>query len=89
MVNSHADQELKVEFSKDYLKKLLGNIALFHDDPDNGIIAAVNEFQQKTKINLLVMVQNKHTFMERLFIEPVIKKIGFHITVPFMVTPQL
>jgi nucleotide-binding universal stress UspA family protein len=72
---------------KKQLEELVGNMGLFHEMPDNGIIAAVNEFQLKTKINLLVMVQNKHTFLESLFIEPVIKKIGFHLTVPFMVIP--
>ena len=77
------------EKHKQQLNDLLGDTCIFHEVPDNGIIAAVNEFQAKTKINLLVMVQNKHTFLERLFIEPVIKKIGFHITVPFMVIPQL
>ena len=35
-----------------------------------------------------ILIQNKHTFFERLFIEPVIKKIGFHVTVPFLVIPQ-
>ncbi len=70
---------------KNQLEKLLGNDALFHEVPDNGIIAAVNDFQVKQKINLLAMVQNKHTFMERLFIEPIIKKIGFHVTIPFLV----
>ncbi len=77
------------EKHKGQLEKLLGSSSLFHEMPDNGIIAAVNEFQAKEKVNLLVMVQNKHTFLERLFIEPVIKKIGFHVTVPFMVVPQL
>ena len=77
------------EKNKQKLETILGSSALFHEVPDNGIISAVNEFQVKTPINLLVMVQNKHTFLERLFIEPVIKKIGFHLTVPFMVVPQL
>ena len=76
------------EKQKAALEKLLGNQALFHELPDNGIIEAINEFQIKQKINLLVMVKNKHTFLERLFIEPIIKKIGLHITVPFMVLPQ-
>ena len=75
--------------NKEQLENLLGNMSLFHEMPDNEIINAINEFQLKTRINLLVMIQNKHTFLERLFIEPVIKKIGFHITVPFMVLPQL
>ena len=76
------------EKHKEELEKLLGNKALFHELPDNGIIEAINEFQIKQKINLLVMIKNKHTFLERLFIEPIIKKIGLHITVPFMVLPQ-
>jgi len=75
--------------NKKQLEELLDNRSLFHDIPDNTITDAVNEFQLKQRVNLLVMVQNKHTFLERLFIEPVIKKIGFHITVPFMVIPQV
>ena len=74
--------------NKKQLDRLLVNMAVFHSVADNEIIPAVNQFQEKTKINLLVMIQNKHTFIERLFIEPVIKKIGFHITIPFLVIPQ-
>ncbi|SFR66169.1 MULTISPECIES: universal stress protein [Maribacter] len=74
--------------NKVVLEKILGKYALSHELPDNGIIEAINEFQIKYKINLLVMVKNKHTFLERLFIEPIIKKIGLHINVPFMVLPQ-
>jgi len=88
-VRAGYDLNAEQKKNKGQLEKLLGSSPLFHEVPDNGIIAAVNEFQVKTKINLLVMVQNKHTFLERLFIEPVIKKIGFHVTVPFMVIPQL
>ena len=76
------------EKQKKGLEKILGNKALFHNVPNNEIIDAINAFQAKEKINMLVMVQNKHTFMERLFIEPVIKKIGFHVTIPFLVIPQ-
>ena len=76
------------EKHKAELERLLGNQALFHELPDNGIIEAINDFQIKQKINLLVMVKNKHTFLERLFIEPIVKKIGLHLTVPFMVLPQ-
>ena len=77
------------EKNKAQLGQVLENKGQFHEVPDNGIITAINEFQVKSKSNFLVMVQNKHTFIERLFIEPVIKKIGFHVTIPFMVLPQL
>jgi len=62
---------------------------LFHDLPSQGVIAAINNFQLKKRMNFLVMIQNKHTFIERLFIEPVIKKIGFHVNIPFMVIPHV
>lgn len=71
------------------LNYLLAETAhLFHDLPSQGIIDAINNFQLKKRMNLLVMIKNKHTFFERLFIEPIIKKIGFHITIPFMVIPE-
>ncbi|WP_321827827.1 universal stress protein [Maribacter dokdonensis] len=76
------------EKNKEQLAKVLSESGFFHEVPSNEVIAAINEFQIKQKINLLVMIQNKHTFFERLFIEPVIKKIGFHVTVPFLVIPQ-
>lgn len=60
---------------------------LYHELPNQELITAINIFQQKKKIDVLVMIQNRHTFFERLFIEPVIKKLGFHETIPFMVIP--
>jgi len=76
------------EKNKKQLANILSKNGFFHEVASNEIITAINEFQVKQKINLLAMVQNKHTFLERLFIEPVIKKIGFHVTVPFLVIPQ-
>lgn len=70
------------------LEKLLKPIAhVFHEEPDNEIIKGINEFQLKNKVNLLVMVMNKHTFLEKLFIKPVIKKISLNLNIPFMVIP--
>ena len=82
------DLTIVQEKNKKQLAKVLSENGFFHEVSSNEIISAINDFQIKQKINLLVMVQNKHTFLERLFIEPVIKKIGFHVTVPFLVIPQ-
>ena len=60
----------------------------FHDVPSQAIIEGINSFQKDHKVDMLVMIQNKHTFLERLFIEPIIKKIGFHVSIPFMVLPH-
>ncbi len=88
-VRRNPDLSIVQKKHQEQLRKLLGEMALFHEVPDTEIISAINGFQVRTSINLLVMAQNKHTFLERLFIEPVIKKIGFHVLVPFMVIPQL
>lgn len=66
---------------------MTGSIHTLHDWPDQELIGAINKFQRETPVDLLAMVKNKHSFWERLFIEPIIKKIGFHCNVPFLVLP--
>jgi nucleotide-binding universal stress UspA family protein len=76
------------EQNKAKLEKILEKTPnMFHDLPSQEIITGINNFQLKNKMNMLAMIQNKHTFLESLFIEPVIKKIGFHVSIPFMVIP--
>ncbi|MDC6385843.1 universal stress protein [Flagellimonas taeanensis] len=58
-----------------------------HDLPDQELVSAINSFQETMHISMLAMVKNKHTFFERLFVEPVIKNIGLHSKIPFLVLP--
>lgn len=58
-----------------------------HDLPDQELIQAINSFQEKISIGMLAMVKNKHSFFERLFVEPVIKNIGLHSKIPFLALP--
>lgn len=46
------------------------------------------DFIEEMDINILVMVNYKHSFIEKIINEPVIKKIGFHPIVPFLVIPE-
>jgi len=48
----------------------------------------INDFIIAYDINLLAMVNYEHSFMEYLTHEPVIKKIGFHTKIPFLVIPE-
>ncbi|RXJ50185.1 universal stress protein [Gelidibacter gilvus] len=48
----------------------------------------INEFIKDLKIDVLAMVNYKHSFVERVIKEPVIKKIGFQPMVPFLVIPE-
>ncbi|WP_396590170.1 universal stress protein [Allomuricauda sp. R78024] len=59
----------------------------FYDEPDQEVIGAINNFQSQHDIQLLAMVHNKHTFLERLFVEPIIRNIGLRSLVPFLVLP--
>ncbi|PKV48283.1 nucleotide-binding universal stress UspA family protein [Aquimarina sp. MAR_2010_214] len=48
----------------------------------------INEFIDEMNIDMLCMSQYKHSLMESIVHEPVIKKIGFHLSVPFLVIPE-
>jgi len=55
---------------------------------DQPISQAINEFQKSTYVQLLMMINNKHSFFENLFFKPVISQIGFHLNIPFLVIPS-
>lgn len=61
---------------------------VFYNVKDQAIPQAINEFQKSTYVHLLVMIKNKHTFLENLFFKKVIHQIGFHLTIPFLVIPS-
>ena len=61
----------------------------FHIMPDYTKKAKeINVFIEDIKIDILVMVNYKHSLIDHIIKEPVIKKIGFHPKVPFLVIPS-
>ena len=48
----------------------------------------INDFIAELGIDILAMVNNKHSFIEKILREPVIKKIGFQPKIPFLVIPE-
>lgn len=78
----------KQERNKKKLNALLSKTEhRFHELPDQGVIEAINNIQPEQHAQLLVMVKNKHSFLENLFLKPVINQIGFHTSIPFLVLP--
>ncbi|WP_375324143.1 universal stress protein [Flagellimonas sp. GZD32] len=67
--------------------KLLERNTEFYDFPDQEVVTAINNFLKDNTVEMLVMVKNKHSLIEKLFVEPVIKNIGFHSEIPFLVLP--
>ncbi|WP_299336446.1 universal stress protein [uncultured Psychroserpens sp.] len=79
------EQEQNKHRLLNYLKK---TEHLFHIVTHKNIPEAIADFQLKSKINLLVMLNNKHSFFENLFFKSNIKHIGFHLNIPFLVIPS-
>ena len=87
-VSSGYELNEKQQRNKDELESMFkGSAYLFHDIHTMEITHAINEFQIKHKINLLAMINNKHSFFENIFFKNTIKQIGFHLNVPFLVIP--
>lgn len=75
--------------NKQHLEKMLKKTDFtYHDLPDQDLLVAINGFSAKSAIDMLIMIQNKHTFLERLFIEPIVRNLGLHSKIPLLVLPQ-
>ena len=61
---------------------------LFHEVKNKNISHAIADFQLKARINLLVMVNNKHSFFENIFFKNKINQIGFRLNIPFLIIPS-
>lgn len=59
----------------------------FHTVHHHDIGNAIAEFQSKSDINFLVMINNKHSFFENLFFGSKVKQIGLHLHTPFLIIP--
>ena len=87
-VEAHLDgiQDYNLNMLKDYLKDYEYS---FHWMPDySKKVVEINDFINELGINILVMVNYKHSFIDNLIKEPTIKKIGSHPIVPFLVIPD-
>ena len=90
----HINKEDSISEAQDYnldqLKVALENYGYsFHWMPDySKKDEAIKDFIDELNINILVMINYKHSFIESLVKEPVIKKLGFQPTIPFLVIPD-
>lgn len=86
-VEPHLDdiQEYNFEMLKSYLENYEHS---FHWMPNYDKKAnEIMEFVKDLKIDILAMVNYKHSFIENIIKEPVIKKMGTHPIIPFLVIP--
>lgn len=71
---------------KNNLKNYKFNFNLMKDHDKKA--PAITDYIKKNDINILIMINYEHSFIENLIKEPIIKKIGFDSKIPFMVIPS-
>lgn len=49
----------------------------------------LSNFIEKKNLNLITMINYKHSLLEDLLNEPIINKLGYHSPIPFMVVPHI
>jgi nucleotide-binding universal stress UspA family protein len=64
------------------------NAHIFHIAEGVDVLEAVEDFQKKYSINLLIMIHNQHSFFENLLFKPVINQVAYHTNIPFLVIPS-
>jgi nucleotide-binding universal stress UspA family protein len=75
------------EILKERLKQL--KIIFCERNTQTTIAETIVEFSMEIKADMVVLIHYQHTFLEQLTQELVVKKIGFHTTVPLLVLPEL
>jgi nucleotide-binding universal stress UspA family protein len=71
------------------LKRSFKNVGHhFYSVTEKSVTRAVYDFQEENEIDMLAMVNNKHSFFENLLFTPVVNEIGFNVKVPFLVIPS-
>ena len=90
----HIEINKKLNINQKYNMEKLRNHLVdyeysFHMLPNNAKKATeINTFIEEFKIDMLTMVYYKHSLMEIIIKEPVIKEIGCHPIVPLLVIPE-
>lgn len=79
------EQEENKKTLENYFKK---TAHLFQSVSNQTVEQGITNFQLKMPVNLLVMINNKHSFFENLFFKNAINQIGFHLNIPFLVIPS-
>jgi len=60
----------------------------FHSVAKKSVPQAIYNFQEENDVDMLAMINNRHSFFENILFRPVINEIGFHVKCPFLVIPS-
>ncbi|MFD0863830.1 universal stress protein [Sungkyunkwania multivorans] len=91
----HVAQELHLDeiqkYNKETLKKHFRDLQYtFHKvDIHTTVEDAISNFVEESNSDMVALIHYKHSFLQNLTQEPVIKKVAFHTKVPMLVLPEL
>lgn len=81
---------LRQQDNKAFLEASLSeNQVSFNQQSDKDITKAINTFVIENPIDMLVMVNTRHSYLENILYQSTIEKIGLHIDIPFLVLQNL
>ncbi len=86
-------KERKFSELQAYNRELLGtyfekDLTMFEEiESDAALSKTITLYAEKENVNLICLAKYEHSFIEKLTHEPVIKKIGFHTSIPLLITP--
>lgn len=85
---TEADQAPQRRKSREQLGQRLARAQVnWTEVGDQGVEEAINRFAGEQPVQMLVMVRNRHTFLENILVTPTTDRIGFHTKIPFLVIP--
>lgn len=89
-VSKFSKLSLRQQDNKQFLTaSFCDNKVEFHQDSSNDVTDAINDFLSKNKIDMLVMINTRHSYLENILYKSTIEKIGLHINIPFLVLQNL
>ncbi len=81
---------LRQQDNKNFLETAFSeNKTNFHQEAQTDITKAINTFVIENPIDMLVMVNTRHSYLENILYQSTIEKIGLKIDIPFLVLQNL
>lgn len=89
-ISDYENLSIRQEDNKSFLQGSLPDAALkFHRIGAKDLTKGINEFIQDHKIDFLVMVNSRRSYLESILYQSTIDKIGLHIKIPFLTMQNL
>ncbi|MDN3595499.1 universal stress protein [Zunongwangia endophytica] len=54
----------------------------------DSVMEALKEYQKQNPVEMLVMIKNKHTFIEKLLFSSLVHEVAYNVKIPFLVLPS-